>query len=64
MKLKKCCIWICISIICVVICIGAVIASNDLYNRLTEIEISNLSVNNELDFKNYELNINMVNFYI
>lgn len=64
MKLKNCCIWICISITCVVICIGAVITSNDLYNRLTEIEISNLSVNNELDFRNYELNIKIYHVYI
>ena len=64
MKFKKCCIWVCISIICVVICIGAVIASKDLYNKLTEIEISNLSVNNELELKNYELNIKIYHVYI
>ncbi len=64
MKFKKCCIWVCISILCVFICICALIAIYDLYNKLSGIQLSNLSSTGKLDIENYLLNIKIYHVYI
>ena len=64
MKFKKCYFWVCISILCVFICIGTLIAIYVLYNKLSGIQLSNLSSTGKLDIENYLLNIKIYHVYI